>query len=130
MPDGVERRNLGPSTRGRDTRSLQTQLPDRAALKVAEEGRDVDLERESESDEDVEARPLLAPFEIADVVQRHTGGFGELLLRPVMLEAETAKRLAEEHGLRSLPTIVCARCHFLPLTFHTIVGMFVTHDRG
>lgn len=71
---------------------MQPKTPDGVASKVGEEHRKVEVERPRQSNQDVQARSLLAALEIADVVQCDGGGFGQPLLRPAALVAMATKK--------------------------------------
>jgi len=78
----------------------------------------------------MKARPLLAAFEVSDVVEGYAGRLCEAFLRPAALGAAAAKRIAEQDCLRRFFLVALLRRHVCPLTFHTIVGKLNTNDRG
>ena len=69
----------------------------------------------------MKTRSLFATLEVPDVIERHAGPFGKLLLRPGAFMSEAAQRLAEENRLGSFATSFRFAA-MSSLTFHTIRG--------
>jgi hypothetical protein len=68
----------------------------RLPREVREQVRRRDLQRLREADEDREAGHLQAELQVADVVAREVGGFGERFLRQAAGFAELAEAAAKE----------------------------------